>query len=249
MSLVKYNTPGVEKFYNEMCQMHETASNKFTAQQVTQMQNISEPSQCIDNFLSEAEFESIYNYLDNAKWHIGVDGATFVGIDTDDNIVAKIIIPKLKEVFGEFTVQSFFMRKSTTSLLVHTDHRWSTTQVPYKTFLLPIRVDGNWDTVGTVTYDQYQYVYTLPKDSSGFSKQYIEGLYNNKFDQTAHTAHVSHEDISQLAGLTIEACHTWKPRSLIAFDSTRLHSSNDWKKHGTKSKWAITLLTSIDNDA
>ena len=245
--MIDYNTPKSNQFYNEVRDMHINANKKFSNKQITQMRNNSSSSCRIDNFLTTEEFKLIQDQLTNPLWQVGVDGANFLGIDKDYENIKSIILLKLHNLFGNFTVESFFVRKSTTSLLVHTDHRWSPKRVPYKTFVIPLHVDGDWDTVGTVTYNQYQYIYTLPKDENGINKQHVEGLTDKPFDITEFD-HVSHEQIDHLSGLSIEKCHRWKPMSLIAFDSARLHSSNDWKSYGAESKWAITLLTSIDND-
>jgi hypothetical protein len=242
--MIDYNTAKSQPFYQEVRDMHINANKPFSPQQVLQMRDNSKPSQRIDDFLNMDEFNFIQSRLASPEWQVGVDGADFLGIDDDYADIKNIILPKLHSMFGNFNVESFFVRKSTTSLLVHTDHRWDAVRVPYKTLLIPLQVDGNWNNVGTVTYNQYQYVYTLPKDENGFSKQHIKGLTNQPFDLN-NIAHVSHENILHLEGLSIESCLTWKPRSLLAFDSTRLHSSNDWFSQGVKSKWAITLLTSI----
>lgn len=244
--ITKYNNPGVEKFYEEVVRMDSNTKLRFTKEQVDQMKRQSQPSSCIENFLTTEEFDYIRSFvLNHLTWHIGVDGADFIGIDESYQAIQDIIVPKLKLHFGDFKIESFFLRKSTSSLHVHTDHRWSVTHVPYKTFLIPLDViKGDWKNVGTVTYDQYQYVVTLPKNESGFDKENIEGLITEDFSKDDYT-HVSHENINHIQGLSIENVLTWLPCSLLAFDSTRLHSSNDWKKYNIESKWAITLLTSV----
>lgn len=246
-------TPGYEEFSVETIALHKSHGTPFNEQQVSAMKSFHSPTVLHNDYLSENDFHVLKEcLLTTADWHFNSNNSNFLGINEKHQhyqTICDIVLPKILEEHGPLNIDSFFLRDSGNSLVTHTDTRNTSPRAPYKTFLFPLGVkrqgsfSDNWDSVGTVTFDQFSYIMPIPGSSPIVDIEFGTG---QPLDLNAYHKNLTHDTYERLFGLSVEQVCQWSPCSMLEFEMARLHASTDWAAHGVDSKWALTIVTTRD---
>jgi hypothetical protein len=230
---------------------NEHQSIDFDSSRITMMRNNHNASK-VEDFFSKDEFKELTGYIvDNPTWHLFWEGGSALANVNPEfpnyNKIMALTVDRIKAIRGDFLIDNMFIRRAVNSLPLHTDHVYNwPDRVPSSTYVIPLAAerDGkftdDWTGISTTMFEQYQYRRAYGADV--FDVELKTGI---PFLQ-ADYKHVSQHTTESLDGLSLETVFEWRPGTMITMDAYRLHCSNDWKKFGFDSKWALIIQTAIE---
>lgn len=95
-----------------------------------------------------------------------------------------------------------------------------------------------------VDYNFKDYISTLSK-TKRYNQRTDKHIVNNiNLDLEIYEKYMTHQPFKDCMSLEIDKAFAWVPGSLLCWDRTRIHSSDNFLKNGIKSKTCIALFTS-----
>lgn len=171
-----------------------------------------------------------------------------------NNPVIEELVNKLKQDFGEFDVRSAFIYKVIRPHVIHNDDNLKVDH-PYKAFNIPLHVEGDDNLTHLIMFNQFysqgpaKFFRDDVKDRPVHynvpitNYENVYGLDDIGISEDFRKEYLTHLKKSWLKGLSINSVLSWKTGSVLEFDSTRLHCSNDWLSKGIKYKIGLSIFT------
>jgi len=206
----------------------------------------------IDNFFTEPELDPVIKYLSNLKSAFSYGN----GIDANNSLYpwfVKKCFNKIQETFGkELLLNRVTYLNDGVPISLHSDYyQMDDKGIPKFAMLIPISVNNDRSfksKVHTVIFNEVdEFSNRTDKLTTNWNK---EGWYSNKSIKEnnamqykdEHLGHLSTED---LECLTVHTILEWKFGSLIYWDSSLLHTSDNFTKNNVTSKQALVLHTYV----
>lgn len=228
--------------------------NKQVIQQIKN--TISDPISS-ENFLSNTEINyliSLYNSFSNDYKQSKFTGPIILNFNFVKDKLIDVILAKIANIIGQFTVTSAFFFYTEKPHIIHNDDTFELPDNVYKGITLPLKLYDNF--VGVYPklcfFDQFYFhgpakffkgskdIYS-PYNTPIYQYNDIDGITSSLCnDKDNLLTHLSPE---WLEGLSLNSIIDWKPGNAIIFDSTRLHCASDFKKLGYKAKLGISIFT------
>ena len=153
----------------------------------------------------------------------------------------KIYLNKLKDVLGNFKMDTLksesgedyygLFHESFSPLPLHVDSGFVEKDIIYKQVITPLTPFGEtvvfknkWygrSTSFTINEEELKF-----KPKLGQNDRSSEHLGNEPFDKEIHQKYLTHIDINNLKGLTVEIIYNWKVGESFIIDRTHIHSSS-----------------------
>lgn len=174
-----------------------------------------------------------------------------------DKGTSEVLESKLRKVIPNFEVVGgkFYLNQG--SFKLHTDSGADRNHPIYKIFTIPLKFDKNID-IYTPTFNQYwlgsatRFLRGSKDVIESKALQYVQDyekvpLYNltyKEFDKKDYN-NLSHIDIENLWGFSLESMNKWKKGDIFVIDRAKIHASCDYGiKHKT-SKIFMTIVTKL----
>lgn len=134
---------------------------------------------------------------------------------------------------------------------LHSDYYYKTSSEPYRSFLIPVGVENSTDRIAethTIVFNEADtYVAPAGMEQKIWNrsnwKQNRSTKENNALQyKNQHLSHIPDED---LECLTVQNVLQWQLGSVIHWDETLLHCSDNFTNNGIKSKQAIVVHTYV----
>jgi hypothetical protein len=214
--------------------------------------NIAKPRQ-VDNYIDNAQEYVDWFYKSNNKTYKNT-GPVSINEVQKTGLLDRLV-ERLKEDFGDFFVRSALIYKTDRPHVIHNDDDLEY-KLPYKAFNIPLYVDGDDSQTKLIMFNQFYYYGPgkfFKNDKKNRPVYYnipitdytnVDGLEENKkIDIKFYKEYLSHLKLDWLEGLSVNSVLDWQVGNLLEFDSTRLHSSNNWLDKGIKYKIGLTIFT------
>ena len=254
--------------------MYHYFQNKFyTKEQDVVMRLNSGSSQYIEDFLTDTEFEMCRQILlRNKTWPEVGTVSKYYAFDWDNGPgkLLRWLKPKIDKILPNWKLDFLSLQEAITPWKIHSDLRWEETKIPYKVILLPMDVEPVY---GPVTVDQWPETYTVAFRQRNYlidprvEINPISGTYGNNqdnwirpyenpqverlidgydIDKDTWKKHFDHMPYDHMEGLTIDALHLWKPKSLFYWDNSSLHCADNFLGHDIKTKRCLMIFTLVE---
>jgi hypothetical protein len=246
--------------------MHAYESKCFTIEQEEIIRSTAGNSKCFENFLTQDEFDFCRKLISSPiNWPEHGQVSKYWGFDWSNGLGPELIWlkEKIDAILPDWKLDFLAVQEAINPWRIHADIRWYADKLPYKVMLLPMDVEPNqgpvdpdsWSDTYTIAFDQYNF---LSKQNNGTSQtgntqtNWQRAIDNPSteniqpgfhIDRSQHEQFFSHLDYQELEGLTIEAIHQWKPRSLFMWDNTALHCADNFLKNNIKTKRSLMIFT------
>jgi len=148
----------------------------------------------------------------------------------------KNLMPRLKEMFGEFNVTVAMFLEAFDPWNVHTDY-FKNDRIPYYAVLIPLEFQNML--THTVVFNE------LGTDKEWKKKLQKDSNYKYTSQELKLLSHIEPQDI--LSKLSIYKSMPWKEGGLIAWSRDLLHSSDNFLKKGIEQKTALVLFLNQDD--
>ena len=153
----------------------------------------------------------------------------------------KIYISKIKEVLGEFKMDSLksetgddfygLFHESFSPLPLHVDSGFNKEDIIYKQVVTPLSSFGD-----TVIFKNRWYgkstSFTIDEEELKFkpkpeqNERSSKHLGKSDFDKNIHQKYLTHIDINNLKGLEVDMVYSWKFGETLIMDRSHIHSSS-----------------------
>ena len=249
--------------------MHVYIPRSFTKEQERVLRNTAGPSRYIENFLTENEFLQCKRLFDTGiKWPGHGEVSKYWGFDWTNGFGPFLtwLKPKIDEILPDWDLDFLAVQEAINPWKVHADIRWYADKIPYKVIMIPMDVEpvsgpvapDAWPATFTVAFSQRNFLSTWDETatpmigntqknwSRSIDNLQVEGIvpgYSITKDQWLQ--YFSHMPYEHLEGLTIDAIHHWKPKSLFYWDSTALHCADDFLSKKIKTKRSLMLFSKV----
>ena len=167
----------------------------------------------------------------------------------------EMYISKLKEVLGEFEMDNLktdkgedlfgLFHESFSPLKLHVDSGFGDKDIIFKQVVTPLSPIGEtvifqnrWyenSTSFTIDEDELKF-----KPGPGQNERSREHLGTQEFDKTIHQKYLTHIDINNLNGLTVELVYQWQVGESLIMDRSHIHCSSS---NIVKKKLGLTTFT------
>jgi hypothetical protein len=246
--------------------MHIYEEKSFTAEQEAIIRSTADASRYFENFLTQDEFdhcrELIFSPID---WPEHGQVSKYWGFDWTNGLGPKLgwLKEKVDAILPNWKLDFLAVQEAINPWRIHADIRWYSDKLPYKVLLFPLDVENTqgpvppdqWTDTYTITFKQYNF---LHKQNTGKAKagnnqtNWKRAIDNSSTEnikpgyhitQNQHEKFFSHLNYEELEGLTIDAIHPWRPRSLLMWDNTALHCADNFLKNNIKTKRSLMIFT------
>jgi hypothetical protein len=250
--------------------MHEYEAKSFTPEQEAQLRASSGPSAYYENFLTEKEFD-ICRHIAMSKidWPEHGQVAKYWGFGWDHPLgrLLTFLKPKIDAIIPNWELDFLAMQEAIVPWRLHADIRWYPNKLPYKVILMPMDVEpmsgpvepDAWPETHSIAFHQRSFLKhnelkgeakTGNADQSGWTRPIddpqFEGIVPGQHVSEADwQKYFSHMPYNHLEGVTVEARHLWRPRSLIYWDNNALHCADNFLGDGIRTKRSLMLFTNI----
>tara|TARA_B110000014_G_C20078232_1_gene563062 strand:- start:756 stop:1451 length:696 start_codon:yes stop_codon:yes gene_type:complete len=153
----------------------------------------------------------------------------------------KIYISKIKEVLGEFKMDSLksetgddfygLFHESFSPLPLHVDSGFNKEDIIYKQVVTPLSSFGD-----TIIFKNRWYgkstSFTIDEEELKFkpkpeqNERSSKHLGKSDFDKNIHQKYLTHIDINNLKGLEVDMVYSWKFGETLIMDRSHIHSSS-----------------------
>jgi hypothetical protein len=230
----------------------------------------------IENFLSYEEVEYLValfgtadkNEFDPAQQKVYKNtGPVTMDIRNKihDPVMAKVLT-KIKSAIGPYEITAGFFFQTNYPHIIHNDDLFQLPDGIYRAITLPLKLNRTTESTEVPKlcfFDQF-YFHGPSKFFKGGQDRNISTYYNqllydysnvdgildyNAISEETRQQLLSHLEPQWLEGLSLHSALPWHTGSALIFDSTRLHAASDFRKIGVESKLAISIFTSIPDEA
>lgn len=255
--------------------MHFYHNRSFTQDQEKKLRNAAAESFTVENFLNDKEFDLLKKIFQKGiNWNEIGEISKYHGFTWENEYgpILKWLKTKIDTILPNWDLDFLAFQEAIVPWKIHADIRWYETKLPYKTLLLPIDVIAK-DV--TTNQDQWLDTYTITFKQRSFlsnrKENDLDGDYGNKIqyqdnwlkpieDPSIENLSVgysvtpeqwqkyfTHIPYKYFEGLEIEKILHWKPKSLLVWDSTILHSSDNFLYHNIQTKKCLLISTILKN--
>lgn len=246
--------------------MHEYQPKSFTPDQETKLRNSSGRSRCVENFLTDDEFEFCRTLINQPiDWPEHGKVAKYWGFGWNDTVGQQLqwLKPKIDQLLPDWELDFFALQEAITPWKIHADIRWYPDKLPYKVIIIPLDVEPesgpvspeNWPDTYTLSFNQRNFLsrwetkvaktgnvqdhWIRPCDSIQ-TENLVPGYHITKDFWEEHLTHMPYE---HLEGLTLDQMHKWAPKSLLWHDNSALHCADNFLANKIKTKRCLMLFT------
>lgn len=250
---------------------HVYIKQRFNQEQTDKLLDIAGPSKQINDFLSDDEFNMLRSRILDPNLQFPESGKVskywgFGPIYDPAKDINPWLIPKIHDLIGPCEIDFYAYQEAKLPWKIHADIRWYADKVPHKVFLIPLDVEpfsgpvdvNEWPDTHTITFEQRNLMRQLPDkdgrlvlgntDQDNWDRSWedpcvegcIPGYHISEVFWSTHLSHISYEHSE---GLTIEGVHKWVPKSILFWDNTMLHSSDDFLGHDIRTKRSFMIFT------
>jgi hypothetical protein len=249
--------------------MHYFKSRSFTKEQEAKLKDIASPSYQIENFLTDNEFKILRQiFQKKIKWNEEGEISKYHGFgwDTEYGPMLKWLKIKIDQMLPNWQLDFLALQEAIIPWKIHADIRWYSNQIPYKMMLIPVDVDpiagpvspGEWPETSTITFKQKNFLsrYKANSTDGDFGNKNpdkwlrpiddpcVENLINGyNITQEQWQKYFTHIPYDYFEGLEIESIFNWKPKSIIVWDNSALHCSDDFLSNGIKTKKSLMICS------
>ena len=244
---------------------------RFNPEQTAKLESVAGPSQQVLDFLSDEEFNLLRSRVLDPKLEYPESGRVskywgFGPIYEPARDINPWLLPKIYDLIGPCEVDFYAYQEAKLPWKIHADIRWYEDKVPHKVFLIPLDVEpmdgavdlAAWPDTHTITFNQRNFMRTLPardgvgtegnKNQDGWARSWedpcVEGLEPGyHITEEFWRQHLGHMPYEHAEGLTLDGLHKWIPRSIMHWDNTALHASDDFLGHGIRTKRSFMIFT------
>lgn len=204
------------------------------------------------SYLDQAIQDNVYERFENKNVYQGSPnfGKRFSIREHFDFVtntaISKLILSKLPKVLQDnIKIWTSFKLTSYMPYDIHNDHEQlecSNSERPFGVIIIPF---SSGDLIKTIILNQFGRYHTWVEYKEKNPKFLPKGEMVDKitFDNL-----FSHQLPQERYYMSIKDVYTWMRGNIMLFDLQYFHLSNDFAKHGIKSKEGITLFTKIDKD-
>jgi len=226
--------------------------------EISKIKSTFSPPEVIEEFLTIDQldrlleiYEKTQNKIQKNTGPITVDLSPYL----TDNLIS-LILEKIKNIIGNFTVISGFYFETTYPHVIHNDDSFELPDTVYKGITIPIKYygDGILDNPGLCFFDQHyfhgpskffknddniEFYYNKPV----YEYDLVENLSSEKITKETYNKYFTHLKYEWLEGLSIQSVKPWTPGTAIIFDSLQLHCASDFRKNNINKKLGISIFT------
>lgn len=119
-------------------------------------------------------------------------------------------------------------------------------KVPYLSMIIPYSVDGKKELVNcssTIIFNESSYDFAPENDNKNWAPNLLLRATPSSNASKYFESHLSHNDPNIVEKLTLKQIYQWSLGSVIYWESSLLHDSDNFKKNGHVSKEAIVIHT------
>lgn len=249
--------------------MHVYEPRSFTKEKEQILRETAGPSKCIQNFLTQTEFDLCRRLFDtNIAWPEHGQVSKYWGFDwnTGYGPLLQWIRPKIDQLFPGWELDFLAIQEGITPWKVHADIRWYENKIPYKVMLMPIDVIpasgpvdfDQWPDTFTIAFNQRNFLSTWQEHATArtgnLQEDWIRPVDNPQIERLVPGFNVTndqwleyfdHMPYEHLEGLTIDAIHKWTPGSLMYWDNTTVHCADNFLGRGIKTKRSLMVFSTI----
>lgn len=249
-----------------MTHQHIYINNSYTNDQITKMKSKESDTIIQDNFLSQAEFDTLRQLINEIEYPEHGSTSKYAGSSYEypphGPIVKKILDDKLTDLIGPYKIDFFAWQEAIKPWKIHADLRWYKDKVPFKVILIPLDVisdnsNSKWADTYSITFKQRNYLRNNKNDNTGSTgnndqshwkkpiiDKSVEGCISGySIDEKTHAEYLSHMPYDYLEGLEIDRIFHWKPRSIVIWDQTALHCADNFLRRDIKTKLSLIMMT------
>jgi hypothetical protein len=216
------------------------------------------------DFISPEEARRLEGIFESAqgKWHKKTGPITTSLNDlTRDEFVREELIPRLMAVSGRFELTAGHLFLTDKPFIVHNDAIYGSTSERDRAFLIPVEektgsahppqehylvLFNQFYRKGPAKFFQNETQMFSPYNEPVYDYSEIEGLDRaHKIKDSIVNNELAHLKREWLEGLSIAEMIPWIPRSMILFESQRLHCSSDFRRAGIRTKLGLSLFVRL----
>tara|TARA_B100001287_G_scaffold228434_1_gene198585 strand:- start:511 stop:1254 length:744 start_codon:yes stop_codon:yes gene_type:complete len=244
--------------------MHEANPKDilFDEARIKKLKEIKEPPQVIHNFFNEDEIAFLIEKQKSFET-VNKQGAVNNWRYSNQPEFVEWLENKFKTVLTrDFEMHGGNFFRTNIPFFVHTDTAKDHDFVPYKNVVVPLMIQKEDQPCYTVMFKQRWYgeatmFWKGPMFLSGkpdynhklVDYSELEGYTNRDIGVDEYTRFLTHLPYNNLHGLSTEMVLEWKLGSIIIFDCTQLHSSNDFTSKGSSNpKYALSYFCKLKED-
>lgn len=229
-----------------------------STEQIKKIKNRITDPYFIDNFLTEKDVNSLVSIFENHRGDKIFKNTGPVTLDIGyyrDNEIFKIILKKLQQEIGNFSITSAFFFQTDFPHIIHNDDTFEFPDV-YKGITIPLKLYSAGKGFPKLCFFDQFYFNGPAKFFNGsenvptyYNKQVyeyseVDGIVDSKIEDNWN--YFSHLKPEWLHGLSLNSAIDWKPTRAIIFDSVRLHCASDFRNLGYTKKLGLSIFTKID---
>lgn len=250
---------------------HVYIKQRFDQEQTSKLLEVAGPSQQVMDFLTDAEFNLLRSRILDPKLEYPESGKVskywgFGPIYEPAKDINPWLIPKIHNLIGPCEIDFYAYQEAKLPWKIHADIRWYPDKIPHKVFLIPLDVEPNsgpvavsdWPETHTITFSQRNLMRMLPEkngkavlgnsDQDSWDRSWddpcvedcVPGYHISEDFWSKHLGHVPYDHAE---GLTLDGIFKWEPKSIMFWDNTMLHASDDFLGHGIKTKRSFMIFT------
>lgn len=244
--------------------MHEANPKDilFDQERIDKLKEIKEPPQVIHNFFSKEEIEYLISKQKEFEI-VNKKGLVNNWRYSNQPEFVEWLENKFKTVLTrDFEMHGGNFFKTNIPFFVHTDTAKDHDFVPYKNIVVPLIMQEDDHPCYTVMFKQRWYgeatmFWKGPMFLNGkpdynhkvVDYSELEGYTNSNISVNDYTRFLTHLPYNNLHGLSTEMVLEWKLGSIIIFDCTQLHSSNDFTSMGSSNpKYALSYFSKLKEE-
>ena len=242
---------------------HLYIDNRYTNEQIAQMQACDGPSKTYTEVINADEIEFLQQEIKKINYPETGKTSKYAGAsykDPQGKIIKDIFDDKLKKIIGDYDLDFFAWQEAIKPWKVHADLRWYPDRLPYKVVLFPIDVisdQDTWKDTYTIAFKQRDYLegnandgkaYKGNTDQSSWTRPCEKSSTRNlvqghKISTDEHQKYFSHMPYEFLEGLEIDNVYKWTPGSCVTWDQNALHCADNFLNNNIKTKLSLIFFT------
>lgn len=252
--------------------MHLYQPKSFTPDQESVLRKTASDAVYVTDFLTEEEFDICRNMVLSTVDYPEVGKTSkYYGFSFADSPGKQLqwLFDKIqRSLLPNMKLDFFAIQEAINPWKIHADIRWKELDIPYKVILIPVDVEPisgpvsiiDWPETYTLTFDQRNFLSKWdidrvkhgPKSGNTDQSAWLRPIDNIQFenfvdgyqiDNTTWNRYLSHMDYTSSEGLSINAINHWKPRSLMYWDNTMLHCSDNFLASGIRTKRSLMIFS------
>ena len=216
------------------------------------------PTFTISNFISAQERLALVDYFTNGDHTYKNTGPITLNVSPEEfkQPLFQNILSRVEPYIGKVKVFSSLFFYVDHPHIIHNDDSFSY-PVCYKGINIPLEleyVEADTGYPSLIFYDQY-YLEGPAKFFKGskdiptyynkcvYEYSDVKNLSLSPICDSVRTKYLGHIRPEWLEGLSVGTVTEWRPGHVTIFDTVRLHSSNDFRRQGIKSKLGLSIFT------